>query len=169
VFPVAVNQTRRRWIIFKTFESKTLSNLSTKASEPLINSTYSFFLSIFTIYSMQEIMNSRLFTLPHYFHLGFCLGRIALLSPAVIAFMLSHLSCCKLSYDGLRSSILCDVSGPIVDRCRGLSKVKIWWGRWLPSWFVDGSCLNELRTSSLELTTQDKLCHHVSGMEQLTD
>jgi hypothetical protein len=147
VFPVVVNQTRRCWIIFKNFTSKTLSNLSSKASEPLINSTYSFYL-YFTIYAMQEIMNSRLFTLPHYFHVGFCLGRIALLSSAVIALMLSNLSCCKLSYDGLRSSILCDVSGPIVDRCQGLSKVKIWWGRWLPSWFVEGSCANHLRTGS---------------------
>jgi hypothetical protein len=148
VFLVVVNQTRRHWIIFKTFKSKTLRNLSSKASEPLINSTYSFILSIFTIYAMQEIMNSRLFTLPHYFHVGFCLGRIALLSLAVIALMLSRLSCCKLSYDGLWSSLLCDASGPIVDRCRGLSKVVIWWGRWLPSWFVDGSCSNQLRTSS---------------------
>jgi hypothetical protein len=147
VFLVVVNQTRRRWIIFKTFKSKTLS-LNSKASEPLINSTYSFFLSIFTIYAMQEIMNSRLFTLPHYFHVDFCLSKIALLSPAVIALMLSHLSCCKLIYVGLLSSILCDVSGPIVDRCRGLSKVVIWWGRWLPSWFVDGSCSNQLRTCS---------------------
>jgi hypothetical protein len=125
VFSVVVNQTRRCWIIFKTFKSKTLSNLSSKASEPLINSTYSFFLFVFTIYEMQEIMNSRLFTLPHYFHVGFCLGRIALLSPTVIALMLSCLSCCKLSYVGLWSSILCDVSGPVVDRCRGLSKVMI--------------------------------------------
>jgi hypothetical protein len=76
---------------------------------------------------MQEIMNSRLFTLPHYFHVGFCLGRIALLSPTVIALMLSHLSCYKLSCDGLWSSILCDVSGPVVDRCQGLSNVVIWW------------------------------------------
>jgi hypothetical protein len=35
------------------------------------------------------------------------------------------------------------VSGPVDDRCWGLSKVKIWWGRWLPSWFVDGSCSNQ--------------------------
>jgi hypothetical protein len=89
-----------------------------------------------------------MFTLPHYFHVGFSLGRIALLSPTVIALMLSRLSCCKLSYDGLWSSILCDVSGPVVDRCRGLSKVKIWWGRYLPSWCVDGSCSNQLRTGS---------------------
>jgi hypothetical protein len=139
---------RRRWIIFKTFKSKTLSNLSSKASEPLINSTYSFFLSIFTIYAMHEIMNSRLFTLLHYFHVGFYLGRIALLSPSIIALMLSRLSCCKLSFVSLWSSILCDVSGPVVDRCQGLSKVVIWWGRWLPSWFVNGSCSNQLRTSS---------------------
>jgi hypothetical protein len=148
VFLVAVNQTRRRWIIFKTFKSKILSNLSNKASDPLINSTYSFFLSVFTIYAMQEIMNSRLFTLPHYFHVGFCLGRVALLSPTVITLMLSCLSCCKLSYDGLWSSIHCDVSRLVVNRCRGLSKVVIWWGRWLPSWFVDGSCSNQLWSGS---------------------
>jgi hypothetical protein len=76
------------------------------------------------------------------------MGRIPLLSPTVIALMLSHPSCCKLSDDGLRSSILCDVSGPLVDRYRSLSKVKIRSGRWLPSWFVDGSCLNQLRTGS---------------------
>jgi hypothetical protein len=74
---------------------------------------------------MQEIMNSIYPSA--LFHVGFCLGRIALLSPVVIALMLSHLSCCKLSYDGLWSSILCNVSEPIVDRCRGLSKVVIWW------------------------------------------
>jgi hypothetical protein len=146
VFSVIIIQMCRHWIIFKTFKSKILSSLSSKASEPLINSTYSFFLSIFTIYAMQEIMNSMLFTLPHYFHVGFCLGRIALLSPTVIALMLSQLSCCKLSYVGWWSSILCDVSGPVVDRCQGLSKFVIWWGRWLPSWFVDGSCSNQLRT-----------------------
>jgi hypothetical protein len=64
---------------------------------------------------------------------GLCLGSIALLSPAVIALMLSRLSCCKLSYDGLWSSIVCDVSGPVVDRCRGMSKVMIQWAGWLPS------------------------------------
>jgi hypothetical protein len=97
---------------------------------------------------MHKMMSHSMFTLPHYFHVGFSLGRIALLSPTVIALMLSRLSCCKLSYDGLWSSILCDVSGPVVDRCRGLSKVKIWWGRYLPSWCVDGSCSNQLRTGS---------------------
>jgi hypothetical protein len=77
------------------------------------------------------------------------MGRIALLSPTVIALVVeSIISCDKLSHDGLWSSILCDVSGPVVDRCRGLSKVKIWWGRWLPSWLVNGSCLNQLRTGS---------------------
>jgi hypothetical protein len=30
-----------------------------------------------------------------------------------------------LSNYGLWSSVLCDVSGPIVDGCRGLSRVKI--------------------------------------------
>jgi hypothetical protein len=40
------------------------------------------------------------------------------------------------------------VSGPVVDRCRGLSKVKIRWVRWLPLWFVDDSYSNQLRTGS---------------------
>jgi hypothetical protein len=62
VIPVVIIQTRRHWIIFKTFKSKILSSLSSKASEPLINSTYSFFLAIFTICAMHEIMKSRLFT-----------------------------------------------------------------------------------------------------------
>jgi hypothetical protein len=39
--------------------------LSSKASEPLISSTYSFFIALFTIYAMYEIMNSRLFTFPY--------------------------------------------------------------------------------------------------------
>jgi hypothetical protein len=77
------------------------------------------------------------------------MGSIALLSSVVIASMLSRFSCCKLSYVGLWSSIMCDVSGPIVDRCWGLSKVVIRWGRLLPLWFVDGSCSNQLRISFL--------------------
>jgi hypothetical protein len=48
----------------------------------------------------------------------------------------------------LWSSLLCGVSGPVVDRCRDLSKIMIWWGRLLTSRFVDGSCLNQLRTGS---------------------
>jgi hypothetical protein len=58
----SVNQMRRRWIIFKSFKSETLSNLSRKVSESLINSTYSFFLAIFTICAMHEIMMYWLFT-----------------------------------------------------------------------------------------------------------
>jgi hypothetical protein len=34
---------------------------------------------------------------------------------------------------------------------------------------VDGSCSNQLRSGSYESTTQDKLCHHVPGMEQFAD
>jgi hypothetical protein len=79
---------------------------------------------------------------------GLHMGSIVFLSPVIIALVLSYYSYCKLSYVGLWSSILCDVSGHIVDKCRGLSKVVIQWGRWLPSWFVDASCLNQLRTSS---------------------
>ncbi len=79
---------------------------------------------------------------------GLHMGSIVLLSVVVITLMLSRYSYCKMSYVGLWSSILCDVSGPVVDRCQGLRKVMIWWGRWLPSWFVDGSCSNQLRTIS---------------------
>jgi uncharacterized membrane protein len=61
VFLVVIIQMHHHWIIFKTFKNKILSSLSSKASEPLINSTYSFFLAIFTIYVMHEIMNYRLF------------------------------------------------------------------------------------------------------------
>jgi hypothetical protein len=108
VFPVAINQTCRCQIIFKTFNSKTLCNLSRKASEPLINSTYSFFLAIFTICAMHEIMRYRLFTFLYMYprcwfacigcllsricilDVGLHMGRIALLSPAVIAWLLSR-------------------------------------------------------------------------------
>jgi hypothetical protein len=61
VFPVVINQLRQHWIIFK---NQTLSSLSRKASEPLINSTYASFLDLFTIYAMHGIINSRLFTIP---------------------------------------------------------------------------------------------------------
>jgi hypothetical protein len=47
VFSVVIIQMRHHWIIIKTFRSKILCSLSSKASESLINSTYSFFLSIF--------------------------------------------------------------------------------------------------------------------------
>jgi hypothetical protein len=62
VFLVVIIQMRHHWIIFKTFKSKILSSLSSMASEPLINSTYFFFLAIFTICAMHEIMKYRLFT-----------------------------------------------------------------------------------------------------------
>jgi hypothetical protein len=39
----------------------------------------------------------------------------------------------------------------IVVRCRGLSKVVIWWGRLLPSQFLVGSRSNQLRTCTWEL------------------
>jgi hypothetical protein len=41
-FWLNVNQACRRWTIFKICMNKTLSSSSSKASEPLINSTYSF-------------------------------------------------------------------------------------------------------------------------------
>jgi hypothetical protein len=63
LFPVIVNQSRQHWIIFKTCKNKTLSS---KESEPLINNTY-YFLALFTIYVMHEIMNSILFIPPYQF------------------------------------------------------------------------------------------------------
>jgi hypothetical protein len=50
------------------------------------------------------------------------MGRIALLSHAVIVLCRVVSLVVKLSYDGLWSSILCDASGPVVDTCGGLSK-----------------------------------------------
>jgi hypothetical protein len=47
VFPVVIIQTRHHSIIFKTFKSKILSSLSSKANKSLINSTYYFFLALF--------------------------------------------------------------------------------------------------------------------------
>jgi hypothetical protein len=139
--------------IFMIFKNKILSSSSSKASESLINSSYYSFLALFTYYFLHKMMSHIRFTFPYlYRRCWLHMGRIALLSPAVIALMLSHLSCYKMSYDSLWSSILCDVSGPIVYRCWGLSKVKIRWGRWLPSWFGDGSCSNQLRTGSEEST-----------------
>jgi hypothetical protein len=79
---------------------------------------------------------------------GLHMGSIVLLSVVVIALMLSRYSYCKMSYGGLWSSILRDVIWPIVLRCRDLSKVMIWWGKLLPSRFVNGSCSNQLRTGS---------------------
>jgi hypothetical protein len=79
-------QTCQHWTTFKIYKRKFLSSLSSKASEPLTNSNYSFFPTPFTIYAMHEIMKSRLLlsricTLD----VGLHMGRIALLSPAVIA------------------------------------------------------------------------------------
>jgi hypothetical protein len=67
VFPIVVIQTCCRWIIFKTSKSKILSSSSSKASEPLNNSAHYFFLALFTIYVMHEIMNSSMFIFPHLF------------------------------------------------------------------------------------------------------
>jgi hypothetical protein len=93
VFCSPLIQTRQRWITLKICKRTILSSWSRKASEPLINSTYSFFLALFTIYVLHEIMNSRLFTFPYlYPRCGLHMGRIALLSPAVIAWLLSRYS-----------------------------------------------------------------------------
>jgi hypothetical protein len=67
VFLVVVNQSCRHWTIFKTFNKKILSSLSSMASESLNNSAYYFFLALFTKYSMYEIMNSSMFTFPYLF------------------------------------------------------------------------------------------------------
>jgi hypothetical protein len=75
---------------------------------------------------------------------GLHMGSIVLLNPIVIALLLSHYSWCKRSYDGLWSSILRDMVWPIVLRCWGLSKVVIWWGRLLPSKFMNGICCDTL-------------------------
>jgi hypothetical protein len=56
------------------------------------------------------------------------MGSIVLFSPAVIALVSCRYSWCKMRYDGLWSSILRDVIWHVVLRCRGLSKVMIWWG-----------------------------------------
>jgi hypothetical protein len=71
VFPVVIIQTRRHWIIFETFKSKILSSLSSKASEPLIISTYSFFLSIF--YYLCNARNIEFYNVypSALFHVGF--------------------------------------------------------------------------------------------------
>jgi hypothetical protein len=61
VFPVVVNQSCRHWIIFKTVKSKTLSSLSSKVSESLINSTYYSFLVLFTNYFMHKMMSHSKF------------------------------------------------------------------------------------------------------------
>jgi hypothetical protein len=69
------------------------SSIGKKASEPLINSTYSFFLTIFTVYVMREIMNSRLFTFLYLsLDVGLHMGRIILLSPTIISLMLTRSS-----------------------------------------------------------------------------
>jgi hypothetical protein len=74
-----------------TFKRKNWSHLSSKASEPFINSIYSFCLTIFTIYAMYEIMNSRLFTFPYQDpRCWFAYGSIALLNPAVLVLLLSR-------------------------------------------------------------------------------
>jgi hypothetical protein len=65
MFLVVINQSCRRWIIFKTFKNKTLSSLRSKASESLINSTYYFFLALFSYYFMHKMMCHSMFTFPY--------------------------------------------------------------------------------------------------------
>jgi hypothetical protein len=62
VFPVVVNQFCHHWIIFKTFKSKTLTSLSSKPSESLINRTYCSFLTLFIYYFMHKMMSPNMFT-----------------------------------------------------------------------------------------------------------
>jgi hypothetical protein len=65
VFLAAINSDVLTFDKLKDLQEKTLSSLRNKASEPLINSTCSSFLALFTIYAMYEIMNYRLFTFPY--------------------------------------------------------------------------------------------------------
>jgi hypothetical protein len=64
---IIINQSCRRWIIFKTFKRKILSSSSSKASESFINSTYSF-LALFTYCFMHGMMNPSMFI----FHIISC-------------------------------------------------------------------------------------------------
>jgi hypothetical protein len=91
VFGSPLIQMCQCWTTFKIYKRKILSSSSSKASEPLINSTYSFFPAPFTIHALHEIMKYRLLlscicTLD----VGLLMGRIALLSPTIIAWLLSH-------------------------------------------------------------------------------
>jgi hypothetical protein len=61
-FSAVVIQMRCRWIIFKIYKNKTLSSLSSKASESLIYSTYYLFLTLFTYYFMHKMMSHSMFT-----------------------------------------------------------------------------------------------------------
>jgi hypothetical protein len=76
VFSVVVNESHRRWIIFKIFKSYILSSLSNKASESFNNSAYYFFLSLYLQFAMHEMMSHSMF----------------LLSLAVEDLLLSHYS-----------------------------------------------------------------------------
>jgi hypothetical protein len=91
-----VNQMRRHWIIFKTFKSKILSSLCGRASESLINSTFYSFPALFTYCLMHKMMSHSMFP---YFIIS-CDLRLrtvsSLLSPAVIASLLSHYSWFKM-------------------------------------------------------------------------
>jgi hypothetical protein len=62
VFLVVITQSRRHWIIFKTLKSKTLSSLSSKASESMINRAYYSFLALFTNYFVHKMMSYSMFT-----------------------------------------------------------------------------------------------------------
>jgi membrane associated rhomboid family serine protease len=67
VFLVVINQSRQQWTIFKAFKRKVLSSLISKANEPLINSSYYSFLTLFTYYFMHKMMSHIMFSLPRYF------------------------------------------------------------------------------------------------------
>jgi hypothetical protein len=65
VFSVTVNLDVPMLDNLQDLQEEDLSSSSSKGSEPLINSTYSSFLALFTIYAMHEIMNFRLFIVPY--------------------------------------------------------------------------------------------------------
>jgi hypothetical protein len=62
VFPVVVHQLCQRWIMCRTFTSKTLSSSSSTEIESLINSTYYSFLALFTNYFVHKMMSHNMFT-----------------------------------------------------------------------------------------------------------
>jgi hypothetical protein len=92
MFLVVVNQMRRRWTIFK---SKISSSLSSKASESLNNSIYYSF-SSYNMPACNVNMSPSMFTFPYHFLValvvGLHMGSIVLLSPTIIALVWSHYS-----------------------------------------------------------------------------
>jgi hypothetical protein len=57
----SLNQSHQYWKIFKIFKNKILSCSSSKAIESLINSTYYYFLALFTNYFMNKMISPSMF------------------------------------------------------------------------------------------------------------